>query len=213
MPETSEYASQLNAYISRYVEIKKKTEDKRKELSGLKHRRDALLDLLVYLRGQASPSSEGGEEDAFPLILGKAHSKFTVLSTGILPPEECFSFYNSNYIYPVGYKIKRKYSAPIRANPKLLYHCQIRDLNGECIFEIRSSSGQVWSGEKEKVWAEFSSSFEKMGFPDIESFFGLNHETVQRIIEDLGDISALSSYLPLKTRSRKGRKSRKEEQE
>ncbi|OAG31243.1 hypothetical protein NEDG_01656 [Nematocida displodere] len=203
--------AQLNEYISQYIEIRKRAEDKKKELQGLKNRRDALLDLLVYIKGQGCPtSSDLGVESVFPLVLGKAHSKFSITSVGMLPPEECFGFYNHSYIYPPGFKSRRKYNSSNRVEAKVLYYCQIRNVDGECIFEIRSSSGKVWSGKKEQAWSSFTSEFEKISFPSIESFFGLGHETVQKIIEELGDISVFSTYIPYKVRNRKGRKAKRD---
>ncbi|KAI5187224.1 hypothetical protein NEHOM01_2022 [Nematocida homosporus] len=202
-----EQATRLNEYLNKYIEIRKRTEEKKKELVGLQKRRDALLDLLVYLKGPNVPTREELEgESAFPLVLGKSHSKFTVTSIGILPSEECFAFYNQNYIYPPGYKIKRKYNGLTKSDPKVVYYCQIRNENGECIFEIRTINGKIWSGSREEVWRSFSSEFEKMSFTSLENFFGLTHESIQTLIESMGDVSVLSTYIPFRIRCRKGRK-------
>jgi len=206
-----EQNARLKMQLDRYVEVKKRVEDKKKEMLGLQRRRDALLDVLVYIKGQTCPKSEEMEEEgAFPLILGKAHSKFSITSIGILPPEENMSFYGPGYIYPVGYKSKRRYNALQKSDPKVMYYCHIRNVNEECVFEIRSSKGQVWSGPRDKIWAEFSSGFEKISFMNIESFFGLTHEAVQLLIEEMGDTSVYIGYMPYKLRMRKGRKARKE---
>ncbi|KAI5171553.1 hypothetical protein NEFER03_0875 [Nematocida sp. LUAm3] len=199
---------QLNEYVNKYIEVRKRTEEKKKELHGLQMRRDALLDLLVYLKGQKAPTySELDGDSLFPLSLGKSHSKFTVVSIGILPPEESFSFFNSNYIYPPGYKSKRKFG-----DEKSLFYCQIRNIHGECVFEIRGPSEKIWKGEKDYIWREFSLEYEKNPYSSIEAFFGLTHEVVQKIIEEMGDISMFSSYIPLRVRQRKGRRTKKEEE-
>ncbi|KAH9386853.1 uncharacterized protein NEMAJ01_1749 [Nematocida major] len=196
--------AQLSECFTKYIELKKKIDDRRRELHGLQQRRDALLDLLVYIKGQKPPKcSEFEGEDAFPMSLGKAHSKFSLTSVGILPPEECTSFYNSMYIYPIGYKSKRKYVLPGQEDQKAAYFCQIRSVNGECVFEIRTTGGKNWTGSKDEVWADFTREFKKMSFPDIEAFFGLSNETAQKIIEDMGEISVFSSYIPIHMRNRK----------
>lgn len=206
--------AQLNDCFSRYIDLKNRIEERRRELQGLQQRRDALLDLLVFIKGQKPPKhTEFEGESGFPMVLGKAHSKFSLTSIGILPPEEYTSFYNANYIYPIGYKSKRKYASPDHDDQKLTYFCQIRSVNGECVFEIRATGGKHWVGQKDQVWSVFSREFQKtkMPFSDIESFFGLSNETAQRIIEEMGDISAFSSYVPLRMRNRKVKRVKKEE--
>lgn len=202
---------QLNECFMKYIDIKKKTDSRRKELQGLQKRRDALLDLLVFIKGQKPMNcSELEEESTFPIVLGKAHSKFSLTSLGILPPEEYVSFYNRMYIYPIGFKSKRKYMSPQKEEQKITYFCQVRSVNGECIFEIRATGGKHWSGPRAQVWDIFSKEFEKMSFTNIEGFFGLGNETVQKMIEEMGDISLFSSYVPLRMRSRKVKKQKKE---
>lgn len=208
-----EHNVKLNLSLNRYIEIKKKVEDKKKEMEYLQKRREALLDLLAYMKQQRAPTGEeAGEEGGLPVVLGKAHSKFTLTSIGILPPEEYFSFYTQSYIYPIGYKCKRKYNSPTKSEPKLLYYCQIRNINGECVFEIRASNGKMWTGPKELVWRSFTSEFEKISFLNIETFFGFTHETVQKMIEEMGDISVYPGYVSYRVRSKKGRKAKKEEE-
>ncbi|KAI5190588.1 hypothetical protein NECID01_1029 [Nematocida sp. AWRm77] len=208
-----EHNVKLNICLNKYIELKKKIEDKRKEMEHLQKRREALLDLLAYMQKQKGTEEEGeGEKEGLPLVLGKAHSKFTLTSIGILPPEEYFSFYTPSYIYPIGYKCKRKYNSPTKSEPKLLYYCQIRNINGECVFEIRTTNGKVWAGPKDLVWSSFTSEFEKISFPNIETFFGFTHDTVQKMIEEMGDISVYPSYISYRVRSKKGRKAKKEEE-
>jgi len=209
-----EHSVRLTMDLNRYIEIKKKVEEKKKELIEEQNRRDALLDFLVYTKGQSCPTAAELEtESTFPLVLGKMHSKFSISCIGILPPEEYVGFYNTNYIYPVGYKSKRRYNALSKADPKVLYHCHIRNVNGECVFEIRSSTGRVWSGTKERIWSEFVAAFEKISFPNIESFFGLTHETVQKLIEEMGDISVYTNYVPHGTRIKRTRKGKKHDEQ
>ncbi|KAI5190420.1 hypothetical protein NEMIN01_1044 [Nematocida minor] len=204
--------TQLNECFNKYIDVKKKTDDKRRELQGLQRRRDALLDLLVFIKGQKPPKyTELENESTFPIVLGKAHSKFSLTSIGVLPPEEYTTFYNSMYIYPIGFKSKRKYASPQKEEQKLTYFCQIRSVNGECIFEIRATGGKHWAGPKEEVWGIFSKEFERISFADIESFFGIANETVQKMVEEMGDISPFSTYVPLRMRTRKAKKQKKEE--
>lgn len=204
--------AQLNECFIKYIDIKKKTDSRRRELQGLQQRRDALLDLLVFIKGQKPiKCTEFEGQNAFPIILGKAHSKFSLTSLGILPPEEYTSFYNRMYIYPIGYKSKRKYLSPQKEEQKITYFCQIRSVNGECIFEIRATGGKHWSGPKAQVWEIFSKEFDKISFTSIEGFFGLSNETVQKMIEEMGDITPFSSYIPMRMRSKKIKKQKRED--
>ncbi|EIJ87853.1 hypothetical protein NEPAR06_2259 [Nematocida parisii] len=202
----------LNECFTRYIEIKNKTDERRRELHGLQQRRDALLDLLVFIKGQRPLKyTEFETESTFPIVLGKAHSKFSLTSIGILPPEEYTSFYNAMYIYPIGYKIKRKYASPEGGDQKLTYFCQVRSVNGECIFEIRATGGKHWAGPRDQIWDNFSSEFQKMSFSSLEEFFGLTNETTVKLIEEMGDISIFSTYVPMKMRTRKVKKTKKDE--
>ncbi|KAI5180219.1 hypothetical protein NEOKW01_0548 [Nematocida sp. AWRm80] len=198
----------LNEYLNRYIEIRKAVEEKKIELQGLQSRRDALLDLLVYIKEQSiPPSTELESHGLFPLTLGKASNKIVVTSIGILPPPEYTSFYNTSYIYTIGYKSKRKYQS--NSGDKIYYHCAIRETNGNCIFEIRNETGDIWTGTKEDTWRSFSETVSKPMNTTIESFFGLDLEPIQKLIEEIGDISQYKTYLPYKIRHKKGRRTNK----
>jgi F/Y-rich N-terminus len=191
-----------------YLAAREKVEGALKELRALQRRRNSMLDLLLYLR-QSKDSPEdfvnGGEREEYPLVLGKAHSKFSVTSIGILPPEEDPDFYSEKFIYPPGFKSKRRHLSTLSPGHKVLYHCEIKS-SGGCIFEIRSE-GRVWRGEREDVWSRFKDACDKVGCESIEEFFGLAHETVQRLVEEMGDVSQYKGYIPLSLRtSRKKRK-------
>ncbi|KAI5160302.1 hypothetical protein NEAUS03_1056 [Nematocida ausubeli] len=202
----------LNECFAQYIDIKKKTDEKRRELLGLQQRRDALLDLLVFVKGQRPLKyTEFETESTFPIVLGKAHSKFSLTSIGILPPEEYTSFYSPMYIYPIGYKIKRKYASPEKGDQKLTYFCQIRSVNGECVFEIRATGGKHWAGSRSQVWSAFTSEFQKISFSSLEEFFGLTNETTTKLIEEMGDISPFTTYVPMRQRARKIKKAKREE--
>lgn len=213
-----------NAKFDEYLIIKQRTEDARKELEGLQRKRDSMLDLLLYLRecrregaedfvNEPLPQVQGAPEGGlYPLVLGKAHSKFSVMSIGVLPPEENRNFYDAKHIYPPGFKSKRKcpgYRGSGKEDSKVVYYCQVRDVDGECVFEIRTIGGRLWSGPKDAVWSEFKEDFDKLNYASIEEFFGLSHETVQKLVEEMGDVSVYDGYTLFSARIR--RKKRKAE--
>lgn len=193
--------------------LRERQREAMREIQDLRRKRDSMLDVLLYIRSAKDSTvedvvNEGVANEVFPVVLGKAHSKFSVTSIGFLPAEEHEEFFNELFIYPPGFRSKRKYFGSRgsgKEGVKVVYYCSIKEVEGRCVFEVRCT-GKVWEGEREAVWKEFRESFDKMSYGSIEEFFGLSHETVQRMVEEMGDCTVYGKYVAssLRPKKRKG---------
>ncbi|TBT98598.1 hypothetical protein CWI39_2360p0010 [Hamiltosporidium magnivora] len=169
------------------------------EIANLEVKKNAFIDIL-----KPESISESTDKKIFPLILGTPALRMSITTLGSLPTHDHIKFHNKNTIYPIGYQCKRKYKPHNRYTKnnqdKIFYFCTVKDTDH--ILEISTNDGRKWTGID--LWGLFVQDFDEVTeYGNVDEFFGLNHPTVQKMIEELGDISVFVNYLPLKERKDK----------
>lgn len=143
-------------------------------------------------------SKHSQSKTLYPIIVGNILTRASITCIEEFPPYK----YNEKYIYPLNYTVKKRFG-PHRnykksMQNKVLYVCTI----GHDGITITSDDGYVWKGPK--VWKEFC---EDVGitdeFKNIEDFMALNHPTIMKLIEEIGDISGFEGYTPLDKRNKR----------
>lgn len=134
----------------------------------------------------------------YPIIIGNINTRASIVNIGTFPPYK----YTKDKIYPIGYSVKK------RGNPhknykkslqnRVLYLCTIEP-DG---IVITADDDYVWKGEDlwEKFTADVSLSKE---IKSVEDFIALNHPVIQKLIEEIGDISSFKDYVPVDQRKSK----------
>lgn len=132
-----------------------------------------------------------------PILFEEDDDIISIFNLGALPsPEDC-DFHNSNYIYPIGYRVARSFrTAP--GEPAELVTCEIGIAKGKIQFRI-INDGKVWKGGFE-VWKNFFELHKIQGIFTVEDFLGISLECVQGLIEKLGDVSIFNEYVPVEYR-------------
>lgn len=185
-----------------------------KEQTEKKHalllKKDLLISELRKLQNHLSLQSTILSSDSlytgkeYPIILGNASTRMSVLELGRLPHKSEKTNFNAMYIYPIGYKAKRKYKRhndciKKSLDDKMFYLCSI-NLNEMCIqcFCGRNFKGTI--EEKEKIWEEFRNETLDGEVENIDEFFGLSHTGLVKIIEEMGDLKGLDGYVMISNR-------------
>lgn len=138
----------------------------------------------------------------YPIILGNANTRMSVLDLGTLPSpntENFKAYFTTTNIFPINFKAKRRfnnyksYANKTPGDNKQFYICEI--LEGPR-FLIRSADKREWDD-----WNEFVKEFDDMWVADIVEFFGLTHPALIKMIEELGDVNIFEGYVPINKRA------------
>lgn len=135
---------------------------------------------------------------SYPIIVGNILSRASIVNIGTFPPLK----FTEHNIYPLNYSVKKRFN-PHKAYKKsmqnrVLYVCTV---NKDGI-SITGDDGYVWKGVN--VWEEFRSDVNiKDEFKSIEDFMALNHPSIIKMIEEIGDISSFKGYVSIKDRQTK----------
>ncbi|CAH1176242.1 unnamed protein product [Phaedon cochleariae] len=132
------------------------------------------------------------------------------LNVGHLLPHQLQNFHNSNYIYPIGYKIIRFYWSMRRVNKRCKYICSIYDACGRPEFGVlvqeqpeedvefkESTPKGAWQHILDKLAAMRKEEDCLQMFPKFatgEDLFGLTEPAIVRVLESLPGIETLTDY-------------------
>ncbi|KAM0675523.1 hypothetical protein GVAV_000889 [Gurleya vavrai] len=160
------------------------------ELNSLSKHKESLIELRMYLEENEIPVYS-----QFPVIIGNAFTRMSILDLGRLPDVNDLNGHTANYILPRGFKAKRRYNKHKnckRNDDKVFYICNINE-KGEK--EISCVDGK---------WTDFSKFKEDVGgeIKSFEEFFGFDNPGLIKMIEGMGDISLFTSYIPMKQRGK-----------
>merc|ERR1719414_2187879 len=137
----------------------------------------------------------------------------TFLSLGQILPHQLHNFHNTDYIYPIGYKILRHYWSMIDVNKRTTYICSISEVDNKPQFKVSTT---VVEDEKEvekefigntpkEAWRKILSSIEKLRrkkemvniFPRYlsgEDLFGLTEPNIVKVLESLPGLESCTDY-------------------
>ncbi|KAG0441618.1 Transforming growth factor beta regulator 1 [Dictyocoela muelleri] len=154
--------------------------------------------------------SEVAQNQGPPILAGNSQNRMSVICLGKLPEINHDLYHSTNVIYPPGYIMRRRFKSHkyyTRKPGKIFYTCKI--VGYPDFFEISTNDGYKWVGVD--LWDNFVKSFNDRidEYKCIEDFFGLTHPSIQKYIEDLGDLTSFKNYIPMKDRVRKKTKSKK----
>lgn len=123
------------------------------------------------------------------------------LNVGQLLPHQLQNFHNSNYIYPIGYKIIRFYWSMRHLNKRCRYICSIHEVSGRPEFRIlvqetNEEDVELRDSTPKAVWNRILESLAMLRrqnqciqiFPRYvsgEDLFGLTEPAVVRVLESL----------------------------
>ncbi|EJW03031.1 hypothetical protein EDEG_02581 [Edhazardia aedis USNM 41457] len=200
----SEIHKALSVMYTTALQDRKEAHEKRIELDKIAQK--LLEDQRIYSTLLISLENEPNlmstlESREYPIIMGNASTRMSILNLGILPEKEVDKFHSEDVIFPLGYTAKRKYKVhdkTVKKYPgdKMFYFCCVKE---GCLLEIKSQDNRVWSGKN--VWVDFCKSFqEKVEMQNVAEFFGLTHPTLQKMIEGMGDISHFKKYVAVSDR-------------
>ena len=137
----------------------------------------------------------------------------TFLSLGQILPHQLHNFHNTDYIYPIGYKILRHYWSMTEVNKRTTYVCSISEVDNKPEFKVSTTVMEdgnevekefVGSSPKE-AWRKILSSIEKLRrkkemvniFPRYlsgEDLFGLTEPNIVKVLESLPGIESCTDY-------------------
>lgn len=132
------------------------------------------------------------------------------LNVGQLLPHQFQNFHNTNFIYPIGYKIVRFYWSMRVANKRCRYICSIHEVNGFPEFRVLVSEQsqedlELRDTTAKGVWQQILEPMQNLRrengniniFPKYisgEDLFGLTEPAIVRILESLPGIETLTDY-------------------
>jgi len=106
------------------------------------------------------------------------------------------AFHNDRYIWPVGFRSSRSYSSVIDPYAKCLYHCEIRDDQGEPVFvvtpqddpdhpAIAASASAAWTAILKRVNSMKTAATGRRLFTAVSGpeYFGYSNATIAQLIQ------------------------------
>ncbi|KAM0686674.1 hypothetical protein COBT_002096 [Conglomerata obtusa] len=131
----------------------------------------------------------------FPIIIGNAHTRMSILDLGQLSTTDVDVFHTSQYIFPKNYKAKRKFikHKDCRRNDDRVFYICFVDQFGNKEISCVDKKWNDWESFKNDVGGNINSFGE---------FFGFENIGLIKMIESLGDISIYKNYIPLKNRGK-----------
>lgn len=136
-----------------------------------------------------------------PVIFDSKKEIFVLMNLGRMPDANQTEFYNSNFIYPVNYRIERIYKNYRSDQSNLLvYTCLIRNKENKLIFEVYDCDKLLVSGRR-NCWKTFK-DIAHMNNTNIqlEDFFALSNRKIQLMIEEKTNYHSLTGYVSLEKR-------------
>lgn len=131
-------------------------------------------------------------------------------NVGQLLPHQLQNFHTPNYIYPIGYQIKRFYWSMRQPNKRCRYVCSIADVSGRPEFRVlvqepHQEDIELRDATPKAIWLRILEQLAQMRkehqlvqlFPKYvsgEDLFGLTEPAVVRILESLPGIETLTDY-------------------
>lgn len=183
----------------KYKSVMKEHRELESKTNALKNYQIVLKDILCRCAGKTLETKVLVRD--YPIILGSCNTRMSIVNIGTLPIGESSSFHTANAIYPINYRMRRKFAAhnkyTRKFKDKVTYICSITREN---IFEIECEDGFKWTGPD--CWKQFSGSFDEISYTNAEEFFGFTNVSLLKLIEDLGDISSFSKYVNLTERKK-----------
>ncbi|KAM0677105.1 hypothetical protein BDAP_002266 [Binucleata daphniae] len=184
------------------------------EINKKNEYKKTLINLHLQLEEKEAPQTS-----QFPIIVGNASTRMSILDLGKLPPvntnKEAANCSNTNnelddrthtqqYIYPIGYKAKRRYNKHPnckRSDEKVFYIMHIK--NNEKEISCCDKKWTNWDEFKSEVGGEIKT---------VEEFFGLDNLAVMKLIESQGDVSVYKGYVPVSERENRNKEANNEEE-
>lgn len=162
-----------------------------KDLESKNAYKTSLISLHLQLEEKDQPQTS-----QFPIIVGNASTRMSILDLGRFATENIDMYHTPAYIFPIGYKAKRRYNKHPnckRSDEKVFYILQMK----ENLEKEISCSDKRWTS-----WEEFKN---EVGgdIKTVEEFFGLDNLAVMKLIESLGDVSIFKNYIPVVERDNK----------
>lgn len=131
-------------------------------------------------------------------------------NVGQLLPHQLQNFHTQNYIYPIGYQIKRFYWSMRQPNKRCRYICSIADVSGRPEFRVLVQEPfhediELRDATPKAIWQRILEELSQMRkshqlvqiFPKYvsgEDLFGLTEPAVVRILESLPGVETLTDY-------------------
>lgn len=135
----------------------------------------------------------------YPIIIGNASTRMSVLVLGILPPVDRYDLIKSKSIFPIGFVAKRKYKQHVECkkkgvDEKVFYMCKV----DKCPY-IECVCGRKYKYDE---WDLFKEDTKCEDIQSMEEFFGLTYVGLVRMIEEMGDVSVYKNYEKISDRQK-----------
>ncbi|EPZ36201.1 hypothetical protein O9G_002267 [Rozella allomycis CSF55] len=163
------------------------------------------LDREKPVRVKSLPRNNRGEY-VLPVVLGKSQARISIDSLGHVICDKPF-FHTEKYIYPVGYHARRKFTDLNDPSIKDFLICSISEGADKPIFSISETSGQTvaTSSSPQDLWRIFVTQLrsreayvEASEYVSTQDFFGLDHPSVHKAIQEMPNAMRCSKYKMLK---------------
>lgn len=122
-----------------------------------------------------------------PIIIGNANTRMSILEIGKINLNNILI--NNGYIFPIGFRAKRKYlkhndCIKKTSDGKIFYFCKVTD---KWIIECTC-------GKEYNDFEGFKNDFASFDISTPEDFFGLTHPSVVAMIEGMAEVDKVDGY-------------------
>lgn len=198
-----ELDSQIRKMVLQKTEYERKLQDYNERLTIiLSHQKTLVCALTPYECFAKYPTNQSYNREAKPRMIG-SKIPFYLIDIGAIPNGMVDGFYSAGIIYPVGYRILRKYKKHIMSKSphnEIFYTTVILSELGSKYYVISDDENNVCAGIN--AFSEFSSLFlDELPFHDIEDWLGLREEEVVRSIQELSGYTEFVSCMEKGTKS------------
>lgn len=207
MPQNSDLIRNLKTAIAQKNKLKKELHNLTHQIETKKHK---LMNLYTVIKYDDAVTMSPIATQRPAILVGNAQHRMSIVCLGKLPQINHDLYHTPDVIYPPGYVMRRRFKSHkfyTRKPGRIFYTGRV--VGYPEMFEISTNDGYTWAGPN--VWTDFVKSFDEpvCEYRSVEDFFGLSHPSVQKFIEDLGDLTPFKKYIPLKNRRNHFRYSRK----
>ncbi|CAB4053920.1 MLL3 [Lepeophtheirus salmonis] len=135
----------------------------------------------------AAKVMDTSDNDSYLMRIGS----MIFLSVGQLLPHQLHNFHTKDFIYPIGYKIKRYYWSMVNLNKRTAYTCSINEVNNKPEFHI--TVGEDIDGEVNKTYKGATAKDVWMQILDRVDKLRRENDLV-KVLESLPGIESLTDY-------------------